>query len=181
MKKKITSKVYSDYPEQPFISENRNLEQWEQYPERFPYSKVEKKQMIRTKEGLLPGDIVLLWRIGFDNFTNETHIPDYFEYRYGVDSNQSLKDLIDKKYVYVESAQNTLDLISSPILKRILKENDLKVGGKKQELVDRLISNLSEQQLESSFETRRIKITKEGKKVLDSHQDIITKHGPKEY
>ena len=84
------SKVYKDYDHQPYISDHRNLLEWESTPEKYPYAKVERKQMVLLEEGLFPGDIVMLWRIGFNNFTNESTIPDYFEYRYGIHSDESI-------------------------------------------------------------------------------------------
>lgn len=178
----MKSKVYEDYPEQPYISENRDIKLWEERPELFPYSKVEKKQMVRNEDGLLPGDIVLLWRIGFNNFTNETHIPDYFEYRYGINTEESIELLLKKQLIEISSVVDSLDLISSPIIKRILKDNDLKVGGKKQELVDRLIESVSVENIEKEISTRRYRITETGKDILDTYyESVIIPHGPKSY
>ena len=41
---------------------------------------VPRKNMEETSEGLLPGDIILLWRIQFGTFTTETSFSKYFEY-----------------------------------------------------------------------------------------------------
>lgn len=177
---KITHPLYKDYPNQPYISPERDVALWEKHPEKFPYSKVERKQMIKTEEGLFPGDIVMLWRIGFDNFTNESVIPNYFEYRYGVDYVESIERLTERNYIQLLDAANTIDLISAPIIKNILKEHNLKVTGKKQELVDRLLSELSVEALEKSFETRRYRITETGKEILVKYDDVIQKHGPKQ-
>ena len=39
----IKHKFYIDYPEQPYISPERDLKEWEERPEKFPYKKVEKR------------------------------------------------------------------------------------------------------------------------------------------
>lgn len=177
--KKITHPIYKDYPEHPYISEDRDLDLWIKQPEKFPYSKVERTKMIRLEEGLLPGDIVMLWRIGFGNFTNETHIPDYFEYRYGVYYLDSIELLIEKGYVTLNNASESAHLLSSEVLKRILKSNKQKVSGNKQTLLDRFLTELTPETIEASFDLRRYQITNAGKEILNKYQDIIQKHGPK--
>lgn len=177
----IRSKLYEDYPEHPYIAPTRDLRDWEQYPEKYPYSKVERAQMIRVEEGVLPGDIIMLWRIGFDNFTNETSIPNYFEYRYGVNSDVSIQSLMDKGYVYQEDAKGSLDLLSMPLLKRILDLKGLKKSGNKQMLLERVLESFDEKELESAFSLRRYRIHEEGTALLKKYNAIIQKHGPKEY
>lgn len=129
--KKILHPVYRDYPEQPYISPERDLTAWEKTPEKFPYGVVGRKQMQRLPEGLLPGDVVMLWRIHFGNFTNESVIPQYFEYRYGVESGESIATLLRLGLARQCGAVETLPLVSMVLLKRILKENGLGVGGKR--------------------------------------------------
>lgn len=177
----IQSKLYEDYPEHPYIAPTRDLEDWEAYPEKYPYSKVERVQMIRLEEGVLPGDIIMLWRIGFDNFTNDASIPNYFEYRYGVDSDVSIQTLIDKGYVYQEDAKGSLDLLSMPLLKRILDLKGLKKSGNKRELLDRVLASFDAHELEHAFTLRRYRIQESGTLLLKKYNAIIQKHGPKEY
>lgn len=177
--KKVKSKVYQDYPEHPYISPQRDLDAWEKYPEKFPYSKVEVRQMQRLEEDLLPGDIIMLWRIGFDNFTNESMIPDYFEYRYGVESNESKQRLIDGEYMFVGSVMDSLELQNAPTLKRLLKEAGLPVSGKKADLLNRVIAEIDEKTLAEKISTRRYVITKAGRQLLEKYGDIILRHGPK--
>ena len=88
--------IYEGYAKIPYVSKDRDLEDWLENPEKYPYKKVEKSQMVSLPEGILPGDLILLWRIGFNNFTTESSIPNYFEYRYGVNAEDSLKLLIRK-------------------------------------------------------------------------------------
>ncbi len=177
--KNITHPVYQNYPEQPYISPQRDLKAWAETPEKFPYGIVEKKQMERLPEGLLPGDVVMLWRIHFNNFTNETTIPQYFEYRYGVNSDQSIAVLIRLGYVQKLQAKDSVHLLSIPVLKRILKKYTVDTKGKKEELLLRIGENLTEDQLANDILLRKYQITPEGEKVLQKYDDIIQKHGPK--
>lgn len=176
--KRITHPYYADYPEQPYISPDRNLIQWEERPEKFPYGKVEKRQMIRTEEGLFPGDIVMLWRIHFGNFTTDSTIPEYFEYRYGINSDESIERLIDGKFIEIGSAKESVDLLNMTVLKRILKSEGCSTSGNKGDLVNRVLE-LSEETLNKSIDFRRYIITKEGRETLEKHGDIIKRHGPK--
>lgn len=177
--KKVISKVYKDYPEQPYISENRDLEAWENYPEKFPYAKVEERQMQRLEENLLPGDIIMLWRIGFGNFTNESVIPAYFEYRYGVNDEESKQRLVDGKYMYLGSVLESLDLLNSPTLKRLLREEGLSLAGNKSEILKRVIDEIDEETLKQKITMRVYVITETGQALLDKYGDIILRHGPK--
>lgn len=177
--KKTTHPVYKDYPEQPYISPNRDLKAWIETPEQFPYGKVEKRQMIRLPEGLLPGDVVMLWRIHFNNFTNESVIPQYFEYRYGVNSDESINTLTNLKYITLGTSKDTLNLLNMTVLKRILKNNNLPVKGKKEELTNRILNNIPEEKLEESFSLRKYNITESGENILKKYDNIIQLHGPK--
>lgn len=176
---KITHPIYKDYPEQPYISKERDLKHWEESPEDFPYGRVEKKQMIRLEEGILPGDIIMLWRINFGNFTNETIIPQYFEYKYGVDSQESIERLIDLGYIERCSGEESLGLLNIVKLKKILKNNNLKLQGDKAELLERIRDNIPIKDLEEETSLRKYKSTSLGKEVLEKYYAIVIKHGPK--
>lgn len=177
--KKITHEIYKDYQEQPYISPERDLEAWAKSPEKFHYGIIEKRQMKRLPEGVLPGDIIMLWRIHFDNFTNESTIPQYFEYRYGVNSDESIELLKKLGYIEVCSAKDSLDALTMPDLKSILKASKLEVKGKKSELLERIMLNISEEEVAKEFELRKYRILPEGSKVLEKYDDIIQRHGPK--
>lgn len=120
--KKVTHPIYKNYPEQPYISPDRDMESWGKTPELFPYGIIEKKQMQRLPEGILPGHVIMLWRIHFNNFTNTTVIPQYFEYRYGVDSEECIQTLIKLGYTEICSAKDSLDSLNMNALKEILKK-----------------------------------------------------------
>ena len=176
---KITHPIYKDYPEQPYISPERDLIAWEKYPERFHYGIIHKRDMIRVEEGLLPGDIIMLWRIGFNTFTNESTIPQYFEYRYGVNSEASIALLLKLGFASVAGVIDSLDLLTTPQLKRILKDRGLAVSGKKGDLLQRVVTNIPQETLAKLFSIRRYQITDAGKAILKKYDAIIQRHGPK--
>ncbi|MHC5924045.1 hypothetical protein ACYT6T_09755, partial [Streptococcus pyogenes] len=77
-------------------------------------------------KGLLAGDIILLWRIRFGTFTNDTVYSKYFEYSYGIDGPTHMQSLLAKGYAFEESAFDSLDHIAAGLKKKILKTKDVK-------------------------------------------------------
>ncbi len=177
---KTLEEIYAGYAEIPYVSKERDLQDWINNPEKYPYKKVEKSQMIRLKEGILPGDLILLWRIGFNNFTTESIFPEYFEYRYGVDASKSIELLQQLGMIRLGTAIETLDVISVPVLKKILEGNNLKKSGNRAELLERVLENVSEGDIGTYFTQRRYVIEDKGRKVLLDNDGIIQKHGPKQ-
>ena len=88
----VMEKFYADHEVKPFISPERDLEAWLLDPK-----PVSKRNMELLRDGLLAGDIILLWRIHFGTFTTETWFPKYFEYSYGIHASEHLKGLSKMK------------------------------------------------------------------------------------
>lgn len=178
MHKKI-AEIYKDYPEMPYIAPERDQEAWAGEPEAFPYGVVEKRQMQRLPEGILPGDVIFLWRVHFGNFTNQSVIPQYFEYRYGVNSEDCEAVLLRLGYIRVCGARESLPGLNMNQMKKLLEQNELPVKGKRGDLLQRLMEEVPEEKLEEQFAMRRYAITPEGSRVLEKYDDIVQRHGPK--
>lgn len=174
-----SSSIYKNYPTQPYIDPKRDLDEWEKYPDRYYYGVIPKSNMEVLSEGILPGDVIMLWRIGFNNFTNKSIIPQYFEFRYGVNSDESIQKLIDKDYVTIDSFMDSLDLYNATELKRLLKTKGLILSGNKSEVLRRVQEAYTESELEDSLDSQRYAITDKGKEILKKYDSIIQKHGPK--
>lgn len=93
-KNRIYKKFYSDYPEKPFISQDRELNtNWIEQAEKFPKQCIiPKPMMTRFSDGLLPGHVYMLYWL--KKYTNK-RIPAYFEYKYGIDFEKEKKLLIE--------------------------------------------------------------------------------------
>lgn len=88
--KQIIKKFYADYPEPPYISNDRNAD-WIEKAELFPRQCIIPKSMMeRYADGLLPGHIYMLYWL--KRYTNKS-VPAYFEYKYGLD--------FDKEKIYL--------------------------------------------------------------------------------
>lgn len=175
--------IYAGYPELPYISPDRNLEEWIQGIKIGNQSKVPKRNMVRNSEDLLAGDIILLWRISHDSFTNETGFHKYFEYDYGINGQTSLLNLIDQGYAYEASALESLDLITAATLKNLLKAKNVKAYSSmnKAQTIQAILANFTEEELAKYFSLRAIYLTEKGKKSLEDNQKVIDKHPKKKF
>ncbi|MGO1433739.1 MAG: hypothetical protein ACTHVZ_08200 [Ruoffia tabacinasalis] len=178
---KEVEKIYKDYPELPYISPERNLRKWFRDLDLTSETRVPLRNMQRTEEGLLPGDIILIWRISLGTFTNESVMPKYFEYDYGINAHQSLKDLIEHGYVVQESPYESMDHVTATLLKSLLKMKNVKGYSKlnKTGLVEEIKKHYSNKELDEHFDVRGMRLTDSGKKALENNQFVIDKHPTK--
>lgn len=80
----IEKTFYSDYPKMPFISHERDFEDWMQRVGTFPEQMlVPRKNMVENEDGVLPGHVYLLYWL--EKQKTEKAYPGYFEYAYGID------------------------------------------------------------------------------------------------
>lgn len=97
--KKIYRRFYRTYPEKPFISQDREYNtNWLDQAMLFPdQSLVPFSNMVRYKDGLLPGHIYMLYWIC--KYKTRKNIPSYFEYKYGIEFNKERDFLRDCGYL----------------------------------------------------------------------------------
>lgn len=76
---------------------------------------------------------------------------------------------------FIELASPLLAAKDSKVteLKEILKEHDLKVSGKKDELIERLGENLSDDELKKYFKAKNYQISEKGSEFLDNNNCIL--------
>ena len=96
-REQIIDTYYKDYPEIPYIAEDREKE-WFKMAAMFPQSLVDRKSMIRYDDGLLPGHVYMLYWM--DKYKGKNRkIPRYFEFDYGVDFEKEREFLIQNGYL----------------------------------------------------------------------------------
>jgi len=175
---KKVREIYKDHNEFPYISPERNLEQWLKKAKVTSTEKVPKRSMERTEEGLLPGDIILLWRVSLGTYTTLPDFPKYFEYDYGIDASLHLKHLVEKNYIYLQSAKASLPLINKAGLKIILAEKEIKAPSKckKEELVEYVKNQFTEEELVPLVNIRGYRLTEKGEKALTNNSFVVDKH-----
>lgn len=175
--------LYANHDEMPYISPERDLDKWLTEVETSSGKLVPKRNMIRLSEGYLPGHIIILWRVRFGTYTNETVISKYFEHLYGINGKLGMEKLLEDGYVIELGALNSLDQRTAGQLKLYLK--DKKVPGlskmKKDELVAIMPQYFTEEELAPYFTVREYRLTEKGEALLDNHPEVIDKHPKKKY
>ena len=147
-----------------------------------PKTKIPARNLVKFDNGLLPGDIILLWRINFGTFTNESVFPKYFWQDYGIDAPAHLVELIQKGFV---ETQNVFEAIEDHVpvwrLKEILTERG-EVGLSKlnrNEILDLVEVVFDEKELEELIAARGYVLTKKGEEALRQGQSTVDKHPKK--
>lgn len=183
--------VYRNHPSLPYISPERNLAAWLEEVE-LSSSKVVPKWALEPVANIelyggylfevTAGDIILLWRISFSTFTTQSWFPKYFEHTYGIDAAFDLRMLVEAGLVEIGSATDSLDLVTTPALRKALK--DAGVNGlssaKKADLMRLAREHLSPAQFEDAVPVRSYKLTAAGRTLLDAHPEVVAKHPKKD-
>lgn len=182
--------VYRNHRSLPYISPEHDLAAWLEKVELsssklVPKWALEPVANIELYGGYLfevtAGDIILLWRISFNTFTTQSWFPKYFEHTYGIDAAFDLQMLVEAGLVEIESAADSLDLVTAPALRKALK--DAGVNGlssaKKADLMRLAREHLSPAQLEDVVPVRSYKLTTAGLSLLNAHPEVVAKHPKK--
>lgn len=175
--------LYDDHDEAPYISPERDLSAWLTLVDIGTETRVPKRNMKRLDDDLLPGHIILLWRISFGTFTTDSVYPKYFEYDYGINAKQALEEVQEKGYARELSAYDSLTHLTAAHLKSFLKTKN--VTGlsklKKDDLMNKTREVYSEEELSLLFDLRGFELTESGKGLLEKYDDIVDEHPKKTY
>lgn len=134
------------------------------------------KNCIPSKNGLYPHEILLLhyaptFTTSCDSFQK------FWKYQYDIKSvADCLNSLLKKGFITIGSIEKTLANESIASLKNHLKVFSLKVSGNKNELVERLISNVDFNSLESYFPNKYYELTPLGESELNENSYIVYIH-----
>lgn len=125
------------------------------------------KNAIASKHGLYPHEVLVL-DYSRVYYTEGNSYPGFWWYRYGVrDVDKCLRFLFDRGFLKVGDLQSAIALENATVLKEELKKYGLKVSGKKDELVQRLIAEVPHDELNSRFVKRTYQLTELGKQALE--------------
>ena len=94
--KKVYRKFYSDYPEMPFVSQDREINTGWLTQTTLSSNLVKREMMTRYDDGLLPGHVYLLYWLGKGR---KKRIPAYFEYEYGIFVQKEIQFLTSRGYL----------------------------------------------------------------------------------
>ncbi len=78
----------------------------------------------------------------------------------------------------MESAADSLDLVTAPVLRKALKDAGVSglSGAEKAELMRLVWEHLSPAQLEDATPVRSYKLTAAERTLLDAHPEVVAKH-----
>lgn len=93
--------------------------------------------------------------------------------RYETTPNKLKKQAIEDEFVELASPLGAARDFKVSDLKEILKQYDLKVSGKKDELIGRLGENLSDDELKKHFKSKNYQISEKGLEFLDKNSYIL--------
>ena len=172
---KTIKEIYAQHAEFPYIAP--------QYKADLQRKPIPKRNMVRTAEGLLPGHVILLWRIQFGTYTTKSALHKYFYTTYGIDAQKELVWLISEDYIKIDSAFSSLKHISALQLKAFLK--DKQVSGlskmKRSDLEAAVQKYFSEEELSKYFDLRGYSLLPKGKEILAQHTEIVDRHPKKTF
>lgn len=153
-------------------------QEFEQQREReLNHIKVLKEEAIPSKNGLKPHEIFMLsyaprYYVGYSQFQK------FWHYEFEVDDPVGLlSELVEKGFLEVASAKDSLEGLKVEELKAILRENGLPCSGRKAALIESIKANISDEILEGKVEKRHYKITPLGEEELKENE-YVTYFGP---
>ena len=125
------------------------------------------KSAIASKQGLFPHEILVL-DYAHTFYTSGNSFQGFWWYRYGVRDVQAvLVSLVNRGFLQVGDLRAALSKETAATIKEILKSKGVKQTGKKDELVQRALYEISEDELNNRFPRRTYCLTENGQLALD--------------
>lgn len=130
------------------------------------------KGMKPNDVGLYPHEVLLL-SYAPKYYIEGNSYPGFWWYKYGIkDVDKCLISLKDRGFLQIGTLQSAIEKETVAVLKSVLKENGLKVSGKKAELVQRLMDEVPEEKLNNLFTKRTYELTDAGSEILKKEDYI---------
>lgn len=113
---------------------------------------------------------------------NDCDYQQYLLYECGIKNPSAYhRALIDEGYLSHCPLTESLKSLKVDELKTILSEHNLKLKGKKEELINRIIENIDESTIYKYCQVDLYSITEKGRKFLDTHIDYVQIHRHKNW
>lgn len=124
--------------------------------------------------GLYPGEVILMdWLNGK---SESDKFPGYFEFGYGINPMNSRAELVSNGYLREEKGLSAIPSLKVNELKDILRTKELKISGKKVELIDRINKNFTSDEVEPFVDGVSYSLTDKGKNLLEELYYIVPAH-----
>lgn len=131
-----------------------------------------------SRNGLYVAEILLLEYCSYGTYPGPKNgYPGFWWFKYGVrDVGKMLCSLEERGYIRFAPATNSVSKLSIAQLKEMLIQHDLSISGKKAVLVERIISNISENDLLKHGIEQKYELTNEGKQELEENAYVPYMH-----
>lgn len=113
--------------------------------------------------------------------TGENEFQQFWKYKYNANPYELLTKLLNNDFIEIDSISNSLKHKTTNELKFILNNCGMKTSGRKKELIDRLTSNFSEEQILTYIPEQYYCLTSLGQDVLKNNPNIIFAHQHSEF
>lgn len=134
------------------------------------------KRLKPVAEGLYAHEVLAL------SYAEKYHLsgddyPGFWWWRYGVkDVHGMLDSLFARGFLCEGDEATALRASTAAELKEFLKSQGLKVSGKKEDLVNRILEEADSSAVRKAFPNRTYALTERGRRVLDGNSSIIEAH-----
>ncbi|MBQ4123572.1 SAP domain-containing protein [bacterium] len=119
-----------------------------------------------------PNEILFLEYL--DGLSYTQNLPDYWKFTYGIEPNKTSEKLLNAGLIeYKINIEKTLKKLTIPQLKDILRENNLELTGKKQDLIFRILGNIDIDTLEKKFPEKIFSLTDSGIQLINNNYLFI--------
>lgn len=136
------------------------------------------KKAFPTKRGLYPHEILMLdYAHTYSTDLAHQHFQGFWYYEYSVEHPAEVLQSLEKRgFIQPGDLLSALQNQTVPVIKNELKAIGQKVGGKKADLIDRLLANASHDELEKKFLVRFYELTESGRQELAENQYVPYLH-----
>ena len=134
-------------------------------------------QIHPSTEGLYPHEIAMLFFVRFGSYTTEKrHYSGVWKYQFGVMYPDALLfSLVSRGYVRECTKSELPDYMKIDVLRRILKTKSIKPGKNKQEAIQKVRENFSEDEYVELCGFNYFVLTEKGKEAIEKQtEDIAT-------
>jgi hypothetical protein len=131
---------------------------------------------IASKQGLFPHEILVL-DYAHSFYTSGNSFQGFWWYKYGVRDVQAiLTSLVQRGFLQIGDLRAALNKQTAAAIKEVLKAHELKQTGKKDDLVQRALDEVSEDELNRLFPKRTYSLTESGKAALEEEAYVSYIH-----
>lgn len=100
----------------------------------------------------------------------------FWEYKYGADIKNLISVLLRQNYIELDGIETSLQHLKIIELKKLLKKYNLQTKGNKNELILRLLENLTYDELDAEVPQRYYILTEKGVSVVQNNELILFAH-----